>query len=433
MRGLNVFTNGLRLFFVYGIGRPFLWLGRHGFRIFLVPGYKQYLKLRQRIKTHPRLAGVRSVGHFVERYAVYAVLVAFGVLAVSNNIFARTIRPDEIGRNAIWASLVSSESSDLIVETASDHVATANRTLALTVGGVAPRTETEVTEVQEGSGSATLPLAIGGATTIATDTTNTNRQETISYVVQTGDTLSTIAHSYNLTSQTLVWANGMSDKDFIKPGQTLKIPPVEGYLYTVKKGDSLAAIATKYKGEQTAILDANHLATADAIQPGQELIIPGGQPPAAPAPTPTTNRSLLTQVYGGNKSSDDPPPSTKATGARFVWPTSSHRINQYFRGRYHTGVDIDGDYSSPLYAAAAGRVTYAAFDRSGYGLHIVIDHGNGYQTLYGHASKIFVSRGDTVKQGQTIGMVGSTGRSTGTHLHFEIRTGGGFLNPLSFF
>src|SRR4029078_3934749 len=101
--------------------------------------------------------------------------------------------------------------------------------------------------------------------------------------------------------------------------------------------------------------------------------------------------------------------------------------------RFHTGVDIEGDYSSPIYAAATGRGVYAAFDRSGYGLHIVIDHGNGYETLYGPAIKVFVARGDSVKQGQTLAMVGSTGRSTGTHLHFEIRTGGGFLNPLSFY
>lgn len=275
------------------------------------------------------------------------------------------------------------------------------------------------------------PLAVGGAG-IDTPADGTERQETINYTVATGDTLSTIAHRFGLTSKTLVWANGMSDKDFIKPGQVLKIPPVEGYLYTVKKGDTLASIIKKYGGEQQAVLEANHLASADAIEPNQEIVIPGGEPPAPPAPTPA-RRSVATPVYGGTSPSSSAPPSARATGAKFIWPTSSHKINQYFRGRFHTGVDIDGDYSSPLYAAAAGRVVYAAFDRSGYGLHIVINHGNGYETLYGHASKIFVSVGDSVKQGQTIGMVGSTGRSTGTHLHFEIRTGGGFLNPLSFF
>ena len=125
--------------------------------------------------------------------------------------------------------------------------------------------------------------------------------------------------------------------------------------------------------------------------------------------------------------------STPSTGAKFIWPTPNHKINQYFRGRIHTGVDIEGDYSSPIYAAASGSVIYAAYDLSGYGLRIIINHGNGYETLYAHASKIFVHTGDKVKQGQTIAMVGSTGRSTGTHLHYEVRTGSGFLNPLIFY
>jgi len=434
LRGLTVFKNGFRLFFVYGFGKPLLWFGRSSFKTFLVPFYKQYLKIRQRVKTHPRLEGVRSIGHFIERYAVYAALISFGILAVSNNIFARTIRPDEIGRGAIWASLTTNESSELITETASQHPTASNKALSLVVGGTAQRSDASTNADATGqTGFTSTPLAIGGDAVPSTDPIGTtNRQETISYVVQPGDTLSTIAHSFELTSKTLVWANGMSDKDFIKPGQTLKIPPVEGYLYTVKKGDTLAAIIKKYGGEQTAVLDANQLATAEAIQPGEEIIIPGGEPPTPAAPTPILRRTSFTQVFGGNNSGNIPP-SAPSSRSRFVWPTTDRHINQYFRGRYHTGLDVEGTYSSPIYAAAAGRVTFAAFDRSGYGLHIVIDHGNGYETLYAHASKVFVSRGDTVKQGETIAMVGSTGRSTGTHLHFEIKTGGGFLNPLSFY
>ncbi len=421
--------NGLGLFFTYGLGKPLAWIGRGLFRILLVPVYKQYLTVRQRIRTHPRLAGVRSFGHFLERYAVYAVLVTLGVLAVGNNIFARTIRPDEIGRDAIWASFSNSEASDLIVETASTKPVAPTHSSTTAVGGTLPASATSPATVAAPNNNPAEQLAVGGE--VVNNNSGIDRQETISYTVQGGDTLSTIAHRFGLTSQTLVWANGMSDKDFIKPGQSLKIPPVEGYLYTVKSGDTLASIAKKYQGDQNSILESNHLADADAVQPGQEIIIPGGAPPAPPTPAPTP-RQLLTQVYGGSNSGT-PPPSAPAGHARFIWPTTNHRINQYFRGRYHTGVDIEGDYSSPIYAAAAGRVIFAAFDRSGYGLHIVIDHGNGYETLYGHASKIFVGVGDRVTQGQTIAMVGSTGRSTGTHLHFEIRTGGGFLNPLSFF
>lgn len=402
------------------------------FRILLLPLYTQYIKVRQRVKTHSRLSGVRSFGHFIERYSVYAALVTIGILAVGNNIFARTIRPDELGRGSIWTTFVTSETSDLIVETAPSQPATTNHTAALAVGGTTTRTDAPTVPITTDlAASANAPLAVGGQIPSGTDT-DTQRQETVTYTVQPGDTLSTIAHRFGLTSQTLVWANGMSDKDFITPNQVLKIPPVEGYLYTVKKGDTLASIVKKYGGNQDATLEANHLATAEAISVGQEIIIPGGEP-AAPVQVPYQNRRpLLTQVYGGSDSGNTPP-SARATGARFIWPTPNRHINQYFRGRYHTGVDIEGDYSSPIYAAAAGRVVFAAYDRSGYGLHIVIDHGNGYDTLYAHASKIFVSVGDRINQGQTIAMVGSTGRSTGTHLHFEIRVGDGFLNPLSFY
>lgn len=429
---MTAVKNGLGLFFAYGLSYPLRWFGRGLFRVILLPFYTQYIRVRQRVKTHPRLAGVRSIGHFVERYAVYAVIVVFGIFAVGGNLFARTIRPDEIGRGAIWTSFVLSEASDLIVETANAQTNTANAATVLAVGGVEARADTESpTNVSDVEGAfTTTPLAVGGPLPPGTDS-DAQRQETIAYTVQPGDTVSTIAHRFGLTSKTLVWANGMSDQDFIKPGQSLKIPPVEGYLYTVKKGDSLASIVKKYGGNQDGVLEANHLATAEAIQPGQEIIIPGGEPPAPPVSVPS-RRALLTQVYSG-PGATTPPPSAPSSRARFIWPTSGHKINQYFRGRYHTGIDIEGTYSTPIYAAAAGRVVFAAYDRSGYGLHIVIDHGNGYDTLYAHASKIFIGAGDRVKQGQTIAMVGSTGRSTGSHLHYEIRAGGGFLNPFSFY
>ncbi len=396
--------------------------------------YVQYNKIRQRIKTHPRLAGVRSFQHFIERYAVYAALVAVGVLAVGNNIFARTIRPDEIGRGSIWASFANGEGSDLIVETATSKPVTASGKAALAVGGV-PSDTTTTTNTSEvaGTDNITAPLAVGTDISTGTTTetpTTINRTDTITYTVVNGDTLSTIAHSFGLTSQTLVWANGMSDKDFIKPGQVLKIPPEEGYLYTVQKGDTLNSIIKKYGGDAQKVLDTNHLVDANAIQPGQDIIIPGGQPPAPVVTTPT--RSLLTQVYSGN-TQGTPPASAPASTAKFIWPTTDHGINQYFRGKYHTGVDIAGHTGNPIYAAASGTVVYAAFDNSGYGLHIVINHGNGYETLYGHTSKIYVTVGQHVTQGQTIALLGSTGHSTGPHLHFEVRVGGGFLNPLSFF
>jgi murein DD-endopeptidase MepM/ murein hydrolase activator NlpD len=116
---------------------------------------------------------------------------------------------------------------------------------------------------------------------------------------------------------------------------------------------------------------------------------------------------------------------------RLYLPTNGHSITQYY-GWKHTGVDIDGDYTSPLYAAEDGVVEVAGWQTNGYGLMVLIDHQNGFKTRYGHSSKLFVQAGDYVKRGQVIAMMGTTGRSTGTHLHFEVYVNGARVNPLAY-
>jgi murein DD-endopeptidase MepM/ murein hydrolase activator NlpD len=113
------------------------------------------------------------------------------------------------------------------------------------------------------------------------------------------------------------------------------------------------------------------------------------------------------------------------------WPTSSHKLNQYFR-RGHTGIDIDGDIGSPIYAAEGGRAATVGWNKGGYGLYIILEHPDGRRTLYGHLSKTFITAGQQVSKGQNIANMGSTGRSTGPHLHFEVISGGRKLNPLSY-
>lgn len=311
---------------------------------------------------------------------------------------------------------------------------TKGATSRLAIGGPVAAAASDVVSIDQDQGAGPIipSTAVGVDSTGAAGSTTPARHSMTDYTVQGGDTVSSIATSFGVTNHTVLWANGLGEDDFIRPGQVLKIPPTSGYLYRVKSGETLASITRKYGGNEQDTLDANDLPTADALQVGQDIIIPGGEPPAPPVPVITTpRRGLLARLFAepfGNA-----PASTRATGARFMWPAANHKINQYFRGRIHTGIDIEGDYSSPIYAAAAGTVIYSSYDLSGYGLHVTINHGNGYETLYGHASKVFVHVGDHVRQGQTIAMIGSTGRSTGTHLHFEIRSGGGFLNPLIFF
>ncbi|MBI3572832.1 MAG: peptidoglycan DD-metalloendopeptidase family protein [Candidatus Kerfeldbacteria bacterium] len=408
---------------------PLRWISLGVFRFTLLPGYRQYSKIKNRVKSNSHFREIESFQHFMQRYALYVGLIVLGILGIGNNLLAKTIRPDEVGQNAIWPVFTVSETSDSIVETATSKPTPVAASRIVAIGGTASLpTNTDATD----QGGVSQPDAVGGVDSIGAAGGGGGPLATgkpvDSYTVQPGDTVSTIASRFGVSDQTVLQANSLGATDFIKPGQVLKIPSTNGVVYTVKNGDTLAAIASKYKGKTEEILVANQLASADAIQPGQDLVIPGGELPAPPAPPPqpTNRRGLLAQIF----TPDQAPPPSNASG-HFIWPTANHKINQYFRGRIHTGIDIEGDYSSPIYAAASGTVVYAAYDRSGYGLHIIISHGDGYDTLYGHASKIFVGVGDHVKQGQTIAMVGSTGRSTGTHLHFEIRAGEGFLNPLS--
>jgi murein DD-endopeptidase MepM/ murein hydrolase activator NlpD len=135
------------------------------------------------------------------------------------------------------------------------------------------------------------------------------------------------------------------------------------------------------------------------------------------------------------KKDDRPKPPDADTAAtskvKLLWPTTQHSITQYY-GWKHTGVDLDGDYTDAIYAAEDGTVVEAGWNSGGYGLQVVIDHGNGFKTRYGHSSKLFVKVGDKVTRGETIAMVGTTGRSTGTHLHFEVYLNGKRTNPLAY-
>ncbi|MBI2984244.1 MAG: peptidoglycan DD-metalloendopeptidase family protein [Candidatus Kerfeldbacteria bacterium] len=421
LRGLAATGKGLLLLLRVTLLKPLGWISRGVFRLLLLPFYMRYVRIKQKIKFHPRLAGIRSVTQFSYRYAVHLGLIALGIFGLTTNLLARTVRPDEIGQGAPWNSFFQGD-SELIVETGAGQTGRSNVALAA-VGGPELFVSAPVADSTVANPTSDAAPAVGGASQVVTE-----RRTVETYTVEGGDTVSTIAEQFGISSRTVLWANGLSDTDFIKPGQVLKIPSVSGYLYTVKSGDTVSSIASRYQGREDEILATNNVPLAEAIEVGQEIIIPGGEPPAPPAPPP--QRTFLAGVFSR---SDNPPPSAPASGARFIWPTVGHRINQYFRGRWHTGIDIDGETTTPIYAAASGTVTYAAYSRNGYGLHVIIDHGNGYSTLYSHDSKVFVSPGQRVSQGQTIAMQGCTGRCSGTHVHFEIRSRGVPLNPLSFF
>ncbi len=230
------------------------------------------------------------------------------------------------------------------------------------------------------------------------------------YVVRNGDTLSQIAEMFNVTVNTIKWGNDL-DSSTVKEGQILVILPISGVKHTVVKGDTVASLAKKYKGSSEEIIAYNNLEEGAGLVVGSEIIIPDGE-----VYIPTTSSS-------GSSSSK---PSLKDVTSFFLRPISGGKRTQGLHG--YNAVDIAAQVGTEIRAAASGEVIISRTGgwNGGYGTYIVIKHSNGTQTLYAHNSKNYVSVGDTVTQGDVIGLVGNTGKSTGPHLHFEVR---GAKNP----
>lgn len=245
------------------------------------------------------------------------------------------------------------------------------------------------------------------------------------YTVKAGETLSQIADKFNLKPETIMWANGLdSPKTKIREGQTLKIPPIDGVVHKVKKGETVYSIAKKYQINAQPIVDYPFNTFVDdenfTLAVGQTLVVPDGvMPDESPAATPQMVAQQLTPNAG-----------TVSGSGSFIWPTSGAITQKY--SWFHKAIDIANHIGTPILAADSGKVVHASWDNTGYGNMIMIDHGNGYITLYGHTSRMDVVVGQTVKRGDQIGLMGSTGRSTGPHCHFEIRTAAGLQNPLNF-
>jgi len=250
------------------------------------------------------------------------------------------------------------------------------------------------------------------------------RAEIINYTVGVGDTVSGIAQKFGVSIDTIRWANDLPSISAIKPGQTLKILPVTGIVHKVGKGETIYSISKHYSADAQSIVDfpfnifVNDETFALAV--GQTLIVPDGVMPKATPWSPTTYIARKTPDAG----------AVSALGI-FAWPASGN-ISQGFRW-YHRGIDIANKSAPAILAADSGKVMLVGWpDGSGYGNRVVIDHGNGFKTLYAHLTKIYVVAGQTVNRGDQIGQMGSTGRSTGIHLHFEIEKGGSPVDPLAY-
>jgi murein DD-endopeptidase MepM/ murein hydrolase activator NlpD len=242
----------------------------------------------------------------------------------------------------------------------------------------------------------------------------------ITYTVQAGDTVQAIADSFGLQPTTIMWADSAIEDapDLLRIGQEVIILPIDGVYHEVAEGDTLESIAEEYKVEPEAIVacEYNHLESPDyQIIEGTRLIVPGGEKPYVPK---------VVTTYVGSV-----PEGARGTG-RFQWPVLGGITQGYWYG--HRAIDIGAPTGSAVLATDGGFVSFAGWTDVGYGYLVVIDHANGFATYYAHLSNVYVYAGQAAERGQVIGAVGSTGWSTGPHLHFEVRYYGTQQNPRAY-
>jgi murein DD-endopeptidase MepM/ murein hydrolase activator NlpD len=262
------------------------------------------------------------------------------------------------------------------------------------------------------------------------------RYDVATYTIEQGDSLFAIAKTYNIKPESILFSNFdvLNDNpDEISIGLTLRIPPVDGIYYQWKEGDTVEEVAARYEADPNAILafPGNRLdMTAPKIQKDQYVMIPGG--------TREFQTWVVATIWAPSSgairtiSSQCEVQSWVLGSGVFIWPTTDRYLsgNDYWSG--HLGIDIAASVGNPVYASDSGVVVFSGWNPRGYGYMVMIDHGNGFHTVYAHLSSVRASCGSGVSRGQVIGSAGSTGNSTGPHLHFEIRYFGTFVNPWSY-
>ncbi|MDD4477098.1 MAG: peptidoglycan DD-metalloendopeptidase family protein [Patescibacteria group bacterium] len=413
---------GEKLFSVFGRFFGFFW------KLYILAGYKTGYYLKK--------IGVDRIDALLLKRDNLQILIFITLLFLvipQSTIFAKK-RADLAGRKTIAYGLTGMEDDASVLEEITSGSSVYEPTAYRLQGflGAEQASSGNVSWQENGfsgpvAGGSSLykPLIFPGVSLSG------GRVETIEYAVAVGDTLSGIAARFGISVATILWENNLTLNSRIKPGDKLRILPVSGVSYTVKKGDTLKKIASTYGVVAEDIAKFNKLKEDGSnLAKGETLIIPGGIKPQQKSYASVPSSYAGVKQYAAPSASKQQP-----TNSGFVWPAGAKIITQYY-GWTHHGLDIAGPFATPIYAAKSGTVEISQCGwNSGYGCYIVINHGGGVKTLYGHNSRLLVTPGDYVTTGQTISLMGNTGKVrgvTGIHLHFEIQINGARVNPLGY-
>lgn len=431
IEGIKIFAKILKLAIGW-LARPWLFLYRYLLRNPLLLIYKTLWKLKKIWLLLLRFKEISKTFSFSSYLAPLFILIIFSLIILASNVMAQSgLRPENYGKKNILFKILpptgeyyDDELLDQDNELSEGPITQVNTNTSYVEGVLSA--EQPAGEIS-GQGFATmLSTADDRSVLISPEITDPSsiakrRDKIITYSVQPGDAISTIAAKFGVSVNTILWENSLTLNSTIRGGQILKILPVTGLSYAVSKRDTLKKIASKYKADEAKILEFNKMESAEDLQIGQLLIIPDGVKQAVAVAAPVYSaKNIITPQNPANRSA-----------TKLQWPTSSYRITQYRTWR-HTGIDVGNKTGQPVYAAEDGVVEAAGWNRGGYGYYIIINHGGGLKTLYAHHSKLYVSVGQKVSRGQVIGAIGSTGRSTGPHLHFEVILNGAKMNPLTY-
>src|SRR6056297_306529 len=442
VKTLAVFGSFLISFMIF-LAQPLKLAGRFVFYKVVVKLYCYYLSLIKKLGWNRNKKGFLSF-LFNEKIVHVAVMViTFSVVLVNIAPFTNAQSTLESRREAIVYQLVQSEFGEfeeeeelieesLNKETLDSHVNLQKKyrqeSLALKDDSSRGRGGESFT-----SATATSEQAEGLEEAQNLDDSLKDRKEVLEYTVQTGDTVSTIADKFGISVNTILWENGLSAYDLIRPGDELVILPISGVRHEVDRGESLSYIASKYDISKSKIIEANNISDPGRLSVGEKLLIPGGEKQddsSSSSQSVSSGRTSGQSAISAVKDVVQSPRTSQVSSNKMHWPTTGHRITQYYSWR-HKGLDVADNIGTPLFASDAGVIEFVGWSR-GYGNNIVIDHGGGKKTRYAHMHRFYVSRGERVAKGQTLGEMGNTGWSTGPHVHFEVVINGRRQNPLNY-